>query len=64
MFSAKQVPQYRPPLKVIWESFGAGRNRKLSTVNKKEVILYEEMNSKKVVEEYVEEKGPSGNGIN
>ena len=40
----------------MWENFGSGENRRLNTYNKKEIILEEEINSKKVIEEYVEDK--------
>ena len=41
---------------VIWENFGSGLNRKLNTQGKKEVFLQEEMNSKQVVEEFVQDR--------
>jgi hypothetical protein len=40
----------------MWENFGKGENRRLNTFNKKEIVLEEEINSKKVIEEYVEDK--------
>lgn len=44
---------------VIWENFGNNTNRRLNTYDKKEIILQEEMNNKKVIEEYVEDKSSS-----
>jgi hypothetical protein len=56
---------------IIWESFDNGLNRRLNTFDKKEIILEEEMNNKKVIEEYVEDKslmhqsrGSNRNSIN
>ncbi len=44
---------------MTWEDFGNGCNRRLNTFEKKEVFLYEEMNSTKVIEEFVEDKTSS-----
>jgi len=54
----RPIPQFPPDeiQSVIWENFGNGSNRRLNTFDKKEIVLYEEMNSTKVVEEYVEDK--------
>lgn len=41
---------------MTWENFGNGQNRKLNTFDKKEIILQEEINNKRVIEEYVEDK--------
>ena len=51
-----QFPQPSPIASIIWENFGKGENRRLNTFNKKEINLQEEMNNKKVIEEYVEDK--------
>ena len=55
------IPQYATAdytegLSVIWENFGNGQNRRLNTVDKKEIVLQEEMGNKRVFEEYLEEK--------
>jgi hypothetical protein len=54
---------------VVWEDFGNGHsNRRLNTFDKKEIILQEEVNNRKVIEEFVEERSfgsaadRSGNG--
>lgn len=44
---------------VTWENFGHNTNRRLNTYDKKEIILQEEMNSLRVIEEYVEDKSSS-----
>lgn len=44
---------------VIWENFENNRNRRLNTFDKKEIILQEEMNNGRVIEEYVEDKSSS-----
>ena len=50
------------PLSVIWESIeGHQQNRRVNTTGKKSVFLYEEINRKKVIEEYVEETKMTNN---
>ena len=50
------------PLSIIWETIeGHHQNRRVNTTSKKSIFLYEEINRKKVIEEYVEETNVAKN---
>jgi len=48
---------------VKWEDFSNGKNRRLNTNDKSQIILHEEFNTKKVIEEFVEDVNSNHNKI-